>query len=569
MITCNFSKFFTINAMAMAVVATTALSAKAAIIMDHPNQVSPNTDPAMWNNTTDVRIAYNTGHDVSVILNNADGLKTVHTHRTYIGSANGAVGRLTVDGAGAVWNDHYEFFVGHTGTGELAIQNGGQVVSYMSHIGELAGSSGLAIVDGQGSAWDTNGSLYIGVRGNGELTITNGGLVTSKFGYMLGLSSGGTGTVTVAGTGSLLDTNDLLYVGAGGKGELNIINGGNVNSSEAGIGTLGGSGKVTVDGTGSTWTNDHSMFQVDNGTLDITNGGKVINKTTGDITSKGSVTVNGTSSSWSNSLDLYVNGNLAVQNGGQVNNAAGYIGRNSNATGSVTVDGTDTVWTNRGALYAGYSGSGELTISNGGKVSSTSGYIAYNANSTGKVTVMGDGSIWNATNSISVGYAGEGELHIKKNGSVHVGNRYSQSASGLLELDIGSLGSGSLTVGTDVFLDGILQLTTNGFLDEYFYVLIDNLGSKDVNGTFADIFFNGELVTITSMDDTNGGGSFVIDGIDYYISYAGDSATGSLYGGNDVILSTPGGGGGPAIPEPASLSLLALGAAALIVRRRR
>jgi len=224
-------------------------------------------------------------------------------------------------------------------------------------------------------------------------------------------------------------------------------------------------------------------------------------------------------------------------------------------------------WDNSSTLYVGYSGAGELTIRNGGTVNNVNSYLAVTANSTGKVTVTGAGSTWTNNGNMFVGYAGAGELHIKKSGIVNVGGNYNQRANGLLELDIGNLGSCKVTVGGDVSLNGILQLTTNGWLDADYYVLIDNLGDNDVFGTFADIFFNGERVTLTLMDDTNGGGWFMVDDVTYCLSYAGDSATGSLYGGNDVILSSTGGGGGPAVPEPASLAILGLGFAVLISRR--
>ena len=65
-----FSKFSTINAMALAVVAATALSARADVVIDDPAQVFPNGNPATWNNTDTIAIAPNSDQSASVTLNN-------------------------------------------------------------------------------------------------------------------------------------------------------------------------------------------------------------------------------------------------------------------------------------------------------------------------------------------------------------------------------------------------------------------------------------------------------------------------------------------------------------------
>ncbi|MCL2640612.1 MAG: PEP-CTERM sorting domain-containing protein [Phycisphaerales bacterium] len=142
-------------------------------------------------------------------------------------------------------------------------------------------------------------------------------------------------------------------------------------------------------------------------------------------------------------------------------------------------------------------------------------------------------------------------------------NNYSQNSNSILAMDIGSNTSSLLTVDGTVALDGNLFITTNGSLNAGWYTLIENLGSDPINGFFSDIFFNGDLVTLAPIDGTNGGGAFAVGSWIFAISYAGQSDTGSLFGGNDLILRAH------LIPEPASLAILGLGALAMMVRRRK
>jgi len=513
-------------------------------------------------------------------------------NHSYVGSEAGSTALVIVDGEGSTWGNSGNLYVGNVGNGTLNITDGGTVYNQHGIVGQfytdfgdgnVAHGTGIVNVDGAGSTWTNNGTLTVGSTAEGTVNITNGGAVSSINGNIGGQVSSltglrGQGTVNVDGKNSTWTDSNTLTIGSYGDGILNISNGGSVSNVDGHIARYDGStGSVTVSGKNSTWTNSSTLTVGENGnaTLAITNGGTVSN-TTGTIGKEqdagGSVTVSGNDSRWINTGSLYVghsgNGTLKISNGATVsNNYDGVIGYENGSVGKVIVDGYGSTWTST-ALTVGLRGSGELTITNGGRVNSTTGYIGRAANGTGKITVSGAGSMWSTVGDIQVGYNGSksGELHIKKGGIVNVGGSYFQNKNGLLELDIGSLGSCKVTAEDYVFLDGILQITTNGWLDEYYYVLIDNLGDFDVFGKFADIFFNGEQVTLTLMDDMHGGGWFVVDGIDYYISYAGDSATGSLYGGNDVILSHT---GGPNVPEPASLSILGLGAAALIVRRRK
>ncbi len=113
----------------------------------------------------------------------------------------------------------------------------------------------------------SNNSGAIGYAGVGTLTVTGGGAArfnasanTSNNALNPALTIGryGSGTVTVAGTGSLVAAGGSIIVGSAGQGSLRIQAGASVTSvgfvpSQAAlaIGTAGGAGAVSVDGSGT------------------------------------------------------------------------------------------------------------------------------------------------------------------------------------------------------------------------------------------------------------------------------------------------------------------------------
>ena len=88
-----------------------------------------------------------------------------------VGVGFGAVGTVTVDGAGSSWTNSANLILGDTGAGTLTVQNGGKVSNVIGLLGSNAGSAGTATVDGAGSSWSSSGGLFVGSSGIGMLTI--------------------------------------------------------------------------------------------------------------------------------------------------------------------------------------------------------------------------------------------------------------------------------------------------------------------------------------------------------------------------------------------------------------
>ena len=211
------------------------------------------------------------------------------------------------------------------------------------------------------------------------------------------------------------------------------------------------------------------------GTLNV-DAGSMVSNTQGyigrNVGSTGQATVTGPGSQWNNTSWLSVGhggyGTLNVESGGVVSNSTGFIGYFAGSTGAVTVTGSDSQWNNSSSLFVGSYGTGTLNVESGGVVSNLTGAIGLYFGSTGEVTVTGSDSQWNNSQSLyvggsSVGSGGSGTLNIDDSGVVTVAGTTKLWSTGILNLDGGSLTTGSFDnseTGTLNFHDG--TLTVNG-----------------------------------------------------------------------------------------------------------
>ncbi|MCH2118636.1 MAG: hypothetical protein MK161_13150, partial [Pirellulales bacterium] len=281
----------------------------------------------------------------------------------------------------------------------------------------------------------------------------------------------------------------LIVVSCGGSAWATVLTTGDVTPGGGGLqpDPWGISGKLKIGEFGS-------------GTLSVQAGGTVLNDDTGTIGhylgATGVATVTGTDSIWDNDQNLIVglsgSGVLNVTNGGKLLNksyaSAGYY---TNASGEITISGTDSSWDNRGALYLGTRGSGTLNVEAGGLVSNSSdGYLGQLPGASGLATVTGEGSRWNSGDDLWIGgkesaVGGTGTLNIYNGGLVTVTDMTRLWDTGTLNLDGGTLTTGSFDnsdAGTFNFYDGVLNVNGLGGL------FTPGTNSFSIDGDGADDF---------------------------------------------------------------------------------
>ncbi|WP_390349118.1 autotransporter outer membrane beta-barrel domain-containing protein [Variovorax boronicumulans] len=359
-----------------------------------------------------------------------------------IGAQAGSSGTVNVVGGGSTWTNTALLYVGDAGTGTLDISAGATVSSDGAQVGQAANGSGTVTVRGPGSTWDVQGIPYIGVSGTGTVEATDGALLRTEWGY-IGHKAGGVGTVTVRGQNSEWSNGGSnIYVGNGGKGTLNVEQGGRVRVANVSVAEQANSvGNVRVHGTDAAGNASELRlydFYVGNsgkGTLRIEGGGSVrsSNGTAGvNAGSEGRVTVSGAAadgqaSTWTTDKGASLRigdrgvGDLRIEAGGQVTSGSGVVGRSSGGVGTVTVTGvgsgaaagTPSTWTSTGKLMVGQAGQGTLSVEAGGKLSSGGGSIGEGATGVGSATLTGKNTLWNSTGDFHVGENGQGTLRVE------------------------------------------------------------------------------------------------------------------------------------------------------------
>ncbi|MCL2776711.1 MAG: hypothetical protein FWD73_01815 [Polyangiaceae bacterium] len=157
-----------------------------------------------------------------------------------INLANGvdSVGSINVNGGTITTTfGQSQYYLGARGQGTMVVSNGGTESLSQSYLGYLPGSSGILTVEGPGSTYTNGGFFIIGNEGTGELNILDGGVVASSQDGVNGtvIGGGNTGSVLVSGAGSQFSVGAWLSLGV-------------VQPAAAGVLTVTDEGAVDVVG---------------------------------------------------------------------------------------------------------------------------------------------------------------------------------------------------------------------------------------------------------------------------------------------------------------------------------
>jgi autotransporter-associated beta strand protein len=375
----------------------------------------------------------------------------------------------------------------------------------------------------------------------GPLTVPTGAYAqiinTSTVANTATLKYAGTASVTSNFTGDISDSS-----GSGGSATALLITSGSLTlsgtNSYAGGTTINSGAMLTLSSTAGT--------SLPTGGNIANNGSLVVNDTiaAGNISGSGSTTVNSAMSlfaiNFTQGAGLVNNGSTSVTGNGTVGGVSG--------TGSLTVGGTLQLSTNSGA-----SSQGSLTINTGGDLDITNNslIINYGANTDPKSTILGylangaSAGAWNGASGIISSTAASNSKY---------GVGYADGADGIdTNLTSGQLEIAYVQYG-DITLSGLVNAND-------FHILTSNFG-KIVTGGWedGDFFYSGtvnaedfHLLTENFGQTENGE----------------DIATPSEWTAIDAFAAANGLTVTPSVPEPASMGLMAVGAVALVRRRRR
>jgi T5SS/PEP-CTERM-associated repeat protein len=343
-----------------------------------------------------------------------------------------------------------------------------------------------------------------------SLVISNGGQVLNYSGFVGYNLSSSNNSVLVTGSGSVWKIGGALYIGRGAPNNaLVITDSGLVVASNAFIGFNPGASGNHIDVSG--------------GSLYVTNrlvGGE-LNVLGGTLTlNSGTVTVD----------SLVVTNNT----NGKVSFSGGWL-----STKATTVNNSSVFTVGNGTSVATLSmdagGSGFHSFANGLT-------IASNATLRGNGTVIGPVTV-NGGGTLTPGFSP---------GSIVFSNNLTLAPNSVFAVDINGNAFDQydqITVlGTVSVSNSVLSISL-GFTPSvgYYFTIVSNLGPSAVFGLFRDP--QGDVLTNHA--------TFEVNGYVFQINYDLDPS------GQDVVLAVTG------IPEPSTLSLVALGSAGLIGLRRR
>lgn len=437
-----------------------------------------------------------------------------------IGFAVGATGTAAVSGVGSTLTSTSDIRVGLDGSGTLTVDGGGVASSGNSvFVGESAGAIGTVTVSGAGSQLTAAADISVGVGGHGTLVISNGGLASASANAFIGDDAGSVGSVTVSGAGSRLKAGGDLNISKSGTGALTVFSGGvaevagtmaiAVFSGSVGTLNIGAAAGQTAVAAGNVVGAGGAAANIQFGSG---SGQIVFNHTDTALGFTANVSGNGEILSLSGGTTLSGTVNLGagrilidggvVQIGGSTSADSAYIGDTAGSSGTMTVSGSGSTLTTN-SLVVGFSGTGVLNVVNGGQVQN-SGVLSIGNSPTGEgtVTISGSGSKLTSTSNAVVGLYGNGALNVLDGGEVNIANSPLTIAGGAAKQGTVTVsGNGSKLTADDVIVGqyGIAQVTiaAGGVVESNRRVFIGDFagssGTVTVSGSGAKLVASNDI----------------------------------------------------------------------------
>ncbi|MGD9127880.1 MAG: PEP-CTERM sorting domain-containing protein [Planctomycetia bacterium] len=406
-----------------------------------------------------------------------------------LGTAQAAISGTGDINPSLPWTNTYYGQIGANQPGSIMIDGGTTLNLLICAVGEESTTSdGTLIVTGNGSTLNSAWSFQVGGAGLANLQIFNGGAVNSSNEEIGTTAAGAVTSITIDGNGSQWNCNDDFTINGPGTTTLNILNG----------------GACTVPGIFNleNEAGSNNTINFDGGTLTL---GTLI-ADTNQLTGTGNIVFRSTACD----IDMVFDAANGMISQTLLNNQPG-----QNIT--TILDMSDPVLTSANPFYVGYENSGSMILQDGNILTTAEGYIGYGASATGTATVTGMNTQWSTINNLSVGHQGNGTLNILDGASVQCNSMIyiakESNSTGVMKVDgpNSNASSSSLYVGHEG--DGTLDITSSGSVTSTYgligyaadgrgAVTVAGNGSSWSNGTKLWVGYSGEG-TMTILDGGN------------------------------------------------------------------
>ena len=405
---------------------------------------------------------------------------------------------INVDGTNSLLSTRTDLNLGGlqaAQVGTITTTNGGRIlVGDASNLGGVFAANDMFVSDLDAPAANAGGSLRIH---NASVFNYAGNICVAN-------QANHFGKIEVSGTNSRLTASGLVVIGRFGNGTADVLSGGELRSNGPMVQSFdpGSNSTINVTGPSSLMRADGNLVvgRAGNAVLNISAGGRA---ESGGITllgevagGSGAITITGANSRFNatSNLSLDLGSTVTITSGGSLS-----VGGSASITGNASSINLQTGGTLSTQNFQSNGGNFNWT---GGTLDLTSGLI----NLGGPLLVPGGGTLKGAgtiTGNLAFGSGGSYGTEI---------NATSGSSDQFMV-------TGTVNINSAATLTGVV---TGNLVNGQKYFIVVNDGTDAVVGNFSGL--------------TQGALFGTFGGIALKISYIGDSASGTITGGNDIVL---------------------------------